>query len=187
MFKNKYVWSIFLGVCMLFSPWAEHAHAQRVAIKTNALYWAGATPNLGLEFRLSRHFTLGMEGAFNRFKISKIDTRMIGCMPELRYWFSGRPHAGHQVGVMGLVGDYRLNVKDSGHEGSAYGFGPTYAYSWVLSRRWSMEANVGVGLLRVNEKVYTATNMETYPSEPNNKKWLLAPLRVGLTFVYLIK
>lgn len=30
--------------------------AQRVGVKTNVLYWAGLSPNLGLEVRLSRCF-----------------------------------------------------------------------------------------------------------------------------------
>ena len=32
-----------------------------VGIKTNALYWGTVTPNLGLEFRLARHWSLDLE------------------------------------------------------------------------------------------------------------------------------
>ena len=42
---------------MLFGT-SQTAMAQRVALKTNVLYWATATPNLGLEFRLNRHSPL---------------------------------------------------------------------------------------------------------------------------------
>ena len=36
-----------------------------VGIKTNALYWGTATPNLGLEFRLARHWSLDLEAGLN--------------------------------------------------------------------------------------------------------------------------
>lgn len=38
-----------------------------VGLKTNALYWATATPNLGLEFRLARHWSLDLEAGLNPF------------------------------------------------------------------------------------------------------------------------
>lgn len=41
------------------------AHAQRIGLKTNVLYWATATPNFGLEFRLNRHITLNLDAAYN--------------------------------------------------------------------------------------------------------------------------
>ncbi len=161
------------------------AFAQRVSVKTNALYWAAATPNLGAEFRLNRHLTLNLETAFNRFDISKVNTRMAGVMPEMRYWFSARPQAGHFIGLMALVSDYKLTYDQTTHEGNGYGVGPTYGYSFVLSKRWSMEATAGVGLLRVKERKYAATT--NAPANANNKRWLAAPLKVGLTFVYIIK
>ena len=38
-----------------------------VGIKTNALYWGTVTPNLGLEFRLARHWSLDLEAGLNPF------------------------------------------------------------------------------------------------------------------------
>ena len=78
-------------IAILLAACSVTAAAQRVSVKTNALYWAAATPNLGAEFRFNRHITIGLETAFNRFDISKVNTRMVGVMPEVRYWFSARP------------------------------------------------------------------------------------------------
>ena len=47
------------------------AMAQRIALKTNTLYWATLSPNVEAEFRLSRHFTLDL-GATANFS-TKID------------------------------------------------------------------------------------------------------------------
>ena len=40
------------------------------AIKTNALYWATATPNLGVEFALSEKWTMDISGNYNPWKWS---------------------------------------------------------------------------------------------------------------------
>ena len=160
--------------------------AQRVAVKTNALYWATMSPNLGLEFRLSRHFTLNVEAAANPFKISEqFKTRFIGVTPEVRYWFEARPQAHHFIGAMALGSNYSLTLKDTFHQGDAWGAGLTYGYSFVLGTRWSLEATVGAGLLKVNEKKYK--RWEGEPAAANRDKFMFAPMKLGVTFVYLIK
>lgn len=159
--------------------------AQRVSVKTNALYWAGATPNIGVEFRLNRHFTLNVEGLGNRFKAgSKLDTRVLGFMPEARYWFSIRPQAGHFVGLMGMATDYDITLKNKIHKGDAVGAGVTYGYSFVLSRRWSMEATAGLGVLNVRKVDHRKGEPEPASATSSLK---LTPMKLGLSFVYIIK
>ena len=46
-------------------PVYEGGKAPVVALKTNALYWATTTPNLGLEFRLAKKWTLEAEVGLN--------------------------------------------------------------------------------------------------------------------------
>ena len=46
-----------IGMCLFFVL-ATSANAQRVGLKSNALYWAAMSPNLGAEFRVNRHLTL---------------------------------------------------------------------------------------------------------------------------------
>ena len=167
------------GLCMTMQ-------AQRVSVKTNALYWAAATPNIGLEFRLNRHLTLNLEGAFNRLKMGSVDTRAEMAGGEMRYWFSARPQAGHFVGLMGIGGNYNLLLSNKHHVGDAIGAGPTYGYSFVLGRHWSLETTVGVGALYQREKHYDK-DCETVPDSPNRRQWIFAPIKAGVTFVYIIR
>lgn len=161
-------------------------HAQRVALKSNALYWATLSPNLGAEFRVSRHYTFNLEVGGNPFKLSdKFQTRFAGITPEVRYWFEGRPHARHFMGLMGMAAAYDLVLQDRHHTGSAFGGGLTYGYSFVLGKRWSLETTVGAGVLKIREKNY-ATH-EYAPETANRNKVIFAPLKLGVTFVYLIK
>ena len=175
-----------LLLLVLFALTVTNGQAQRVALKTNPLYWMTLSPNIGLEFRLSQHFTLNMDAAFNPFKINdKLQTRFVGVAPEVRYWFVGRPQAKHFIGVMGLGSSYSFILKNNLHEGGALGAGLTYGYSFVLSTRWSLETTVGTGVLSINEKKYRKG--EDIPGNSNRSKVMFAPLKIGVSFVYLLK
>ena len=160
--------------------------AQRVAVKTNALYWAASTPNFGAEFRVNRHVTFNFEAAYNRIKIFNIVTRGTMITPEVRYWFSARPQARHYLGIMGLATNYNICLDHERHIGDAFGAGLTYGYSFPLSRHWSLEASIGAGYGYRREKKYD-TQTETKPERPNYNKWQFLPMKAGLSFIYIIK
>ena len=156
-----------------------------LAVKTNALYWAASTPNLGAEFRVNRHVTFNFEAAYNRIKVFNIDTRGAMITPEVRYWFSARPQTGHFVGIAGIGCHYNYVRGGNRHKGDLYGGGVTYGYSFVLSRRWSLETTLGVGMAHVQEMSWDKDEYE--PGEANVKGWRPIPIKAGVTFVYLIK
>ena len=70
-------------------------------------------------------------------------------------------------------------------QGDALGGGVTYGYSFVLSRRWSLETTVGLGMLHVREKKFAKGTTE--PKEINHTKTIPAPLKAGITFTYILK
>lgn len=57
-----------LGVCLVLSSLV--ASAQQVAVKTNALYWATATPNIGLEASVGKQHTVQLFYGLNPWKQS---------------------------------------------------------------------------------------------------------------------
>ena len=182
--KKAKAWCM-LGI-LSASLWVPmQTKAQRVTVKTNALYWAASTPNLGAEFRVNRHVTFNFEAAYNHLKIFNIDTRGAMITPEVRYWFSARPQAGHFVGIAGIGCHYNFEIGDNRHKADLYGGGVTYGYSFVLSRRWSLETTLGVGMAHVQEMRWDKDEYE--PDEANVKRWNPIPIKAGVTFVYLIK
>ncbi len=175
-----------IAVLVVLLLTAAGANAQRVAIKTNALYWTTLSPNLGMELRLSRHYTLNIDAGFNPFKISdKFEPRFIGISPEIRYWFDARPQSHHFIGALALGSSYKFLLKDKQHDGSALGLGMTYGYSFVLGKRWSLETTIGAGLLKIKEKEFRKG--DEIPEKVNRSKYMFAPLKVGVSFVYIIK
>ena len=62
--------------------------AQKVALKSNLLYDATTTMNLGLEFGLARKWTLDVPVNYNPWKPDNgRRLRHWGIQPEVRYWF----------------------------------------------------------------------------------------------------
>lgn len=110
----------FLAACFLL-VFATSIHAQeqgtktylpKFAIKTNALYWATSTPNLGFEVALAKKLTLDVSGNYNPWKFSK--DRQIKhwlVQPELRYWLCERFN-GSFFGLHGHYADVNMSNLD---------------------------------------------------------------------------
>ena len=63
MRKVVFTLALLASICMLSSAQTslKNERGATVALKTNALYWATTTPNLGLEVRLAPKWTLEAE------------------------------------------------------------------------------------------------------------------------------
>lgn len=102
----------FITTVVVMLAVASPATAQRINVKTNALYWLAMSPNLGVEFRINRHMTFNLEGVVNRvsgfkpYGVSNLSTKGFAFEPEARYWFSARPQAGHFVGLTAVAANY---------------------------------------------------------------------------------
>ena len=130
--------------------------------------------------------TFDFDATYNNIAIGKYDSRIDMFTPEMRYWFSARPQAGHFVGITGIAANYDVRVKTIEHDGDVFGGGLTYGYSFVLSKNWSLEATVGGGLVYRHEMKYDKS-CEERPGYANVRKCQLFPLKAGVSFVYIIK
>ena len=152
---------------------ASPATAQRINVKTNALYWLAMSPNLGVEFRINRHMTFNLEGVVNRvsgfkpYGVSNLSTKGFAFEPEARYWFSARPQAGHFVGLTAVAANYDLQ--------------------FVLSRHWSLETTIGVGAVYRQEKYSRNEEERAALDKPNVSTVNFAPIKAAVSFVYIIK
>lgn len=110
---------------------ATGVFAQRVALKTNLLYDATSTPNIGAEFGLGRKTTAQIYYGWNPWKFGKYsasntssnaatapgatDARYTSrkqlrhwmLMPEVRYWFCERFN-GHFIGLHAMGGQFNM-------------------------------------------------------------------------------
>ncbi len=144
------------------------AHAQEVALKTNLLYDAITTPNLGVEIGVGKKNTLQLFYGLNpwKFNSDKHGERFAKhwmLMPEFRWWTCTKFN-GHFFGVHAMGGEFnaanvslplpgvffggdniRKGVRDTRFQGAFAGIGGTYGYQWILNRHWNVEAEIGIG------------------------------------------
>lgn len=173
--------------------------AQRVAVKTNALYWATTTPNLGVELTLSPAVTLDLAGSFNPWKFGSGESEKkiihFSLRPEVRFWPYER-WDGHFLGIHGLWTSYNAggvriplspldNLKNSRYEGYAAGAGFSYGYHWILSPHWNLELTAGIGYLYFNYDRYRCGKCGE-PLGSAHKHWF-GPTNLGVSFIYLFK
>ncbi|MBR1630795.1 MAG: DUF3575 domain-containing protein [Paludibacteraceae bacterium] len=135
--------------------------AQEVAVKTDLLYDATTTPNIGMEFGMGQHWTMQVFYGLNPWTFSEDrKVRHWVVMPEVRYWLCSTFN-GHFFGLHAMGGEFNLegirlpnylmpfgtltDLKDHHYEGWYAGGGLTYGYQWILGRHWNIEASIGLG------------------------------------------
>ena len=187
---------LLLAVLMLTCAIGMHGQEKnyympKFAIKTNALYWATTTANLGFEVGLSKKLTLDVSGNYNPWVFSnnkQIKHWLV--QPELRYWLCERFY-GHFFGLHAHYAEANVSnlnifgLGDYRYQGNIYGAGISYGYQWILNKRWSMEATVGVGYARLNFDKY---NCGTCGSKIGKEhKNYFGPTKIALSIIYVIK
>lgn len=189
----------------------------RVAIKTNAAYWALATVNLGVEFALGGKSTLELSGGVNRWGKAPKDLTMnamggaqdaLGMAykarqtdhvlgkAELKFWFVDR-FDGHFLGVHAFYADYDiygvrfplLFEKDLRYDGTGLGVGLTYGYHWRWSPRWGMDMSFGAGMVSFNydKRPWASNSTDAEVAVGDFKKTYFGPTAVGLKLFFMIK
>jgi hypothetical protein len=171
------------------------------ALRTNLVYdIAAQTPNLGLEMGVGPRGTLLLAGGYNPWNAngSSNDNKKLNhwlASLEYRYWLCERFN-GHFFGLHVFGGQYNiagykvplLNIGDESHryDGYGYGAGIDYGYHWMLSKAFSIEFNVGVGVAQTQFDDYERANCGSCLEEKAKKTFLL-PTKLGISLVYVIK
>lgn len=172
------------------------ARAQKAAVKSNLLWDATATFNLGMEFRLAPKWTLDVPLNLNPWKYDNgARYRHWGVQPEARYWFC-EPFRRSFVGVHVHYADFNVggwpdrsffsaNMQQNRYQGHLYGAGVSYGYAWILKERWGLEATVGAGYARiVYDKLPCHECGSVVKSGTRN---YFGPTRVGISLIYIIR
>lgn len=195
MISNRKIQLVIMTVVMMVMG-SQRAAAQTVALKTNALYWATTTPNIGAEVRLAPRWTIGLTAGYNPFTYSdNTKLKHVLVEPEARYWLCST-YAGHFVGANLIYSHYNAGnislplgifpeLDDHRFQGDIGAVGLLYGYSWMLSPRWSLEAVVGLGVGVTHYKKYMCEVCGSQVDE--DTRWLFMPTKLALSVVYYLK
>lgn len=176
------------------------AHAQKVGLKTNLIYWGTASINLAVEAKLAPKTTLDLVATGNPFVFGEKDlNRKLWhwtAQPEIRFWHCEAFNRGF-VGIHATAGafdaggiDIPLGIfpgfKDHRYEGWMAGIGASYGWQWYLSPHWNLEATFGFGYLYIEYDQFQCARCAPKVAEDVVKHYF-GPTKVGVSFTYLFK
>ena len=188
-----------LILALALSASALTARAQQFGLKTNLLYDATATVNVGAEMRVAPRWSIDVSGNLNAWSINNHKWKHWLVQPEARYWFCDAT-AGHFVAAHLLGGQYNIGnidlgdfkflgtnlagLKDHRYQGWFAGAGIAYGYSWILGRHWNLEAELGIGWIHTRFDKYPCTKCGTklYSDRVHN---YVGPTKLALNLVYI--
>ena len=191
---RRYTWIM----CVLFFLPIGPTYAQKAAVKTNLLYDATTTLNLGIEIGVAPKWSVDLSGNLNPWTFSN-NTKWKHWLiqPEARYWLCERFN-GHFLGAHVLGGIYNIGnvgggfkflgtdfgqLADHRYEGWMLGAGIAYGYQWMLSRHWNLEASVGIGYDYIKyDKYECGWCGEKIKSSHSN---YFGPTKAALSFLYI--
>ena len=186
-----------LGVLAALFLTLTVARGQNVALKSNLLYDATLTVNAGLEVGLAPRWSFDLSGNYNGWAVSGHKWKHWLAQPELRYWFCDR-FAGHFIGLHALGGEYNFGnfdtslsflgtdysvFADERHQGWYVGAGIAYGYSFILSRHWNLELELGAGYVYTRYDVFECQGCGKKVEE-NKPHHYVGPTKAAVNLVY---
>ena len=173
--------------------------AQNWAVKSNLLYDMTTTMNLGAEVRMSPQWTLDVSANWNPWTFSgNKKWKQLSFQPEARYWFC-EAFNGHFLGAHLLGGIYNMSnwdtdftflgtdfgkLKDHRYEGWMLGAGIAYGYQWILSKHWSIEAEIGIGYVYSRYDKYRCAGCGR-KTEEGKSHHFVGPTKAAVNLIYV--
>ncbi|NDV60265.1 DUF3575 domain-containing protein [Bacteroides sp. 519] len=173
-------------------PYRLYDPIPNIAVKSNLLYDVSLGLNLGIEFKLSKRFTLDVPVIYNPIDF-KDNTKWknLTVQPEVRYWFS-ESFVGHFFGIHTHYSDFNVgnigfisSLKDHRYRGWLAGAGVSWGYHWLLSPRWSMETTIGFGYAYIDYEKFEAPKCGLKLDEGTTH--YVGLTKVGLSLIYFLK
>lgn len=163
-----------------------------MAVKTNMLYDAAMTPNIGVEFHLGKGWSIGANWAYAWWKNDNkaFYWRVYGGELDIRKYFGKqskeRPLSGHHVGLYGQGLTYDFDLGKTGIISKlSYGAGVEYGYSLPVTKSLNIDFGVGFGYLGGEYKVYDPMDGCYVWKETRQRHWF-GPTRAEISLVWLI-
>ncbi|MDH6303494.1 hypothetical protein M2459_000573 [Parabacteroides sp. PF5-5] len=184
---NKIWLSLLFGVCIISA-----INAQQIAIKSNLVYDATASINIGAEYAINKRISVDLSGNYNGWDVGDKSWKHWMIQPEARYWLF-ESFNGHFFGVHAMYADYDISRLDFSladfkrkyqYVGTAYGGGVSYGYSLYVTPRVNIEFTAGIGYLNFE---YDKTLIKSQQLEGRFTKSYFGPTKLGISIIYIIK
>lgn len=156
------------------------------SLRANLLRWATLTPDIGIEWRINRLWSILVHGSWTSWSWNDKDRRyaLWEVSPEVRCYL-GKERRGY-LGAMYKAGSFNYKLSATGRQGDLMGGGITGGYGLRLNNALSLDFNLAVGCLHADYEKYGVTDGVRVRQEKENKNWC-GPINAGVTLVWTIK
>lgn len=134
---------------------AKNAKPYTLALRANLLRWATLTPDLGVEWRISRNWGVAVDGTWTSWSWDKQNRRyaLWEISPAIHYYI-GKQKRGY-VGAMYHVGQFNYKLSDTGKQGDLQGGGIVGGYRLSIGKCLMLDFNLGIGCTHTDFEKYT--------------------------------
>ena len=157
-----------------------------LALRTNLLRWATLTPDIGIEWRINRNWSIQVNGSWTSWSWDDSNRRyaLWEVSPEVRYYI-GKEKRGY-LGAMYHVGQFNYKFSDTGRQGDLMGGGITGGYWLKLNRSLSLDYSLGIGCTHADYDKYTVIDgVRVKRGKENKNYWGVN--HAGITLVWKLK
>ncbi len=183
---KRYIRYILLaGILLVAGGAAREARAQIYSIRGNALALLSGTLNVGADMAVGPKTSVDLSLYVNPISGKKYSSQLYAIQPGARFW-RFEPNAGWFFGAHLSAGYYSVGGKQFTRKGYLVGPGGSAGYSLLISKRFTIGFEAGIGILYMSEtkrdREVPITNDE-YIHRIN--RFVLAPTKLGVNMVYL--
>lgn len=170
------------------------SYRPKAALKTNLLYLATTTPNVGLEFALAKRWSFNTHFGYNAWNFGEQrGMKHWVVQPEVRFWFCNA----FERGFLGLHGIYgRFNIQNMElpftdafagyrYKGYAAGVGLAWGYHLPIGKRWGMEFSIGAGYVYLEYDKLRCGSCEEF--EGRHYRHYIGPTKASVSMIFMIK
>lgn len=163
------------------------ADSEKFSLRTNLLYWAMATPNLGVEWKPSNNFGILINGAWSHWIWNSDGKhhRTWLVQPEIRWYLGESKH--WFLGIEGHKGEFNFKFNDTGYQGDVLGGGLTGGYRLLLSKSFDMDFLLGLGCTQLKYDTYYRSNDVMVHKESGLEKNVFGLTQAGVSLIWKIK
>lgn len=161
------------------------AKAQFFAVKANALGLVTGTVNAGVEMSVAKQWSVELSGYWNPIQTDRFSARAWWVQPAVRWW-RYEHFVGHFFAAHPAYGRYNVGNSVWHRRGWFTGLGFSYGYTWILTKRWNLTAEGGIGVyyMRDTKRLY---KVDDWSPEciSHYRRVVLAPSKLEVSFSYL--
>lgn len=170
-------------------------------VRSNMLFDALALPNIGVEFYLGNHLSVGGSWLYAWWSRNSRHRYWRAYGGELfgRRWLGkaahGKPLTGHHLGIYGQIYTYDFERGGKGEMGgkpggnlwekAQWGAGIEYGYSFPVSRRINIDCSLGLGYTTGYYHTYKPADTHYVWLSTRRRKWF-GPTKAEISLVWLI-